>query len=157
MGILTDGDPLSKFSFFTIFRIFTSQKGNQGNKIPNPKQKGGEMWTEGGLSTTNPYHDRSGDHDFRTHPAKQTVSIRLWCLRLASSSRLHSIGIRQSKSRSNIATPSAQYKVSIAVTNRVVLWNICRINMSITMFVTIPASYCTFTTDFIRQSHHIRC
>ena len=64
-----------------IFRIdfvslYSHKKGIKG--IPNPKQKGGEMWTEGGLPCDIPPRDPVGDQVFRTHPPrKKLLRIRL--------------------------------------------------------------------------------
>ena len=128
MGILTDGDPLSKFPFFTIFRIFTHhRKGIKGT--PNPKLKGGKLSGEGGLPPTDPPTGHRGDHLLRTHPPGDPRCVPLLTFLSSSASRFHLIGNKRSKSNRNGLLFPTHYNVSIAVTNRIVLWNICRINM----------------------------
>jgi hypothetical protein len=117
------------FIIFTIHfvSLYSHKKGIGGQ--PNPKQKGGEMSTEGGLPPMTHTTRSGGDHDLRTHPPGETVSIRLWCFRFASSSRVHRQGINQRKSHRDGLLFQAKYNRSIAVTNRERLWNICRNNI----------------------------
>jgi len=87
------------------------------------------MWTEGGFPPTIPPTDHRGDHDLRTHPPGDPFCSTALNLLVSSSSRFHSIGINQFKSHSYSVTYPARFNVSIAVTNRERLWNICRNNI----------------------------
>jgi len=91
-----------------IFRIdfvslYSHKKGIKG--IHNPKQKKGEMWTEGGFPPTHPPPGRLGDQVFRTHPPGESFCVTALNLPSLSSPRVHTLGNIQFKSRSNIATP----------------------------------------------------
>jgi hypothetical protein len=80
------------------------------------------VWTEGGFPPTDPPTDHRGDHDLRTHPPGETSFGTRINPPFASSPRVHWIGIKQSKSRSDGLLLPTQYNVSIAVTNRERLW-----------------------------------
>jgi hypothetical protein len=114
---------------FTIdfVSLYSHKKGIKG--IPNPKQKGGEQSGEGGLPTKIPPPGHQGDHLFRTHPPGDPFCSTALNLLVSSSSRFHSISINQFKSNRDGVTYPAQFNRSITVTNRVILWNICRIYM----------------------------
>lgn len=76
------------------------------------------MLAEGGLPPMIPPRDPVGDQVFRTHPPGESYCVPLLNLLVSSSSRFHSIGIKQSKSNRDGLLWSAYYNVSIHVTNR---------------------------------------
>lgn len=86
------------------------------------------MWTEGGFHRIIPPRDPVGDQDLRTHPQAKAASRSVNSISIASASRFQTQGKIQRKSQRNIATWSALFNRSTAVTNRVMLWKECRNN-----------------------------